>query len=149
MILLDVNVLVYAHRADMPRHPECRQLFDSLLVGPHVFGVPEVVLAGVMRVVTLPIWNPPTSTDDALRFCMTVRSSRHCLIVQPTTNHWAVFEQLCRASGVRGKHVSDAYLAAFAVDRDDEWVTADKGFDRFPGLRWRHPWEAQARTNPR
>lgn len=149
MILLDVNVLVYAHRAEMPHHPACRQLLEDLIDGGRTFGVPEVVFSGVVRVVTLPVWQPPSTIDEAIRFCDAVRSARRCLVIQPATGHWELFGELCRATGAKGKQVADAYLAAFALDRDDEWITADADFGRFPGLRWRRPWEAHTRTNPR
>jgi hypothetical protein len=46
---------------------------------------------------------------------------------------------LCRLGGVRGNLVPDAFLAALAIESGSEWVTADRDFARFPGLRWRHP----------
>jgi hypothetical protein len=38
-----------------------------------------------------------------------------------------------------GALVPDAYFAALAIESGSEWVTADRDYARFPGLRWRHP----------
>lgn len=149
MILLDVNVLVYAYRVETPRHAECRQLVDALVNGNTAFGMPEIVLSGFVRIVTLPAWVPPSSPQQALDFCDIVRSSAACRVVQPEGNHWSTFTDLCLRSGARGNLVADAYLAAFAISRGDEWVTADRDFGRFPGLTWRFPWDAHSTTNPR
>ncbi|MBV6508068.1 MAG: tRNA(fMet)-specific endonuclease VapC [Acidimicrobiales bacterium] len=59
--------------------------------------------------------------------------------VIPGPRHWAAFEDLCRAVEARGNLVPDAYLAAVAIDHGAVWCSADRGFARFPGLRWEHP----------
>lgn len=47
--------------------------------------------------------------------------------------------RLCREAGARGNLVPDAYLAALAIESGSEWITMDRNFSRFKGLRWRHP----------
>jgi toxin-antitoxin system PIN domain toxin len=148
MILADVNVLIYAHHAGFPRHGESLAFLHSLINARATFGIPELVLSGFVRVSTQLKVIPPTTLDQALVFCSALRSAPNCLVVQPSERHWTIFESLCRRSAARGKLVADAYLAAFAIDRDDEWVTADTDFAKFPGLRWRHPWESGVRVNP-
>jgi uncharacterized protein len=147
MIQVDVNVLVYAHRVEFPRHADCRTFLHGLMNSSASFGVPELVLSSFVRVSTQLKLTPPTTTEEALAFCAVLRSIPNCLVVQPSENHWSVFEMACRRSGARQKLVADAYLAAFALDRGDEWVTADVDFGKFPNLRWRHPWESQTRVN--
>jgi predicted nucleic acid-binding protein len=60
-------------------------------------------------------------------------------VVTPGERHWSVFADLCRAVGATGDVVLDAFLAALAIEQGATWVTADRGFARFPGLRWEHP----------
>jgi len=150
VLLLDVNVLVYAFRDEMVVHPPVRQFLNDLASGRQSFGVPQIVLSGFVRVVTQPrVWDPPTTPSEALDFCRTLCASPRCLVVHPGENHWAVFDELCRTTNACGNLVADAYLAAYALERDDTLITTDKHFAKFPGLRWRHPLSAQVTTNPR
>ena len=57
----------------------------------------------------------------------------------PGPRHWEIFARLCRESEARGNLVPDAYLAALAIESGCEWVTTDRDFSRFPGLRWKTP----------
>ncbi len=57
----------------------------------------------------------------------------------PGPRHWEIFVRLCRAVRVKGNLVQDAYLAALAIESGSEWITTDRDYSRFPGLRWRHP----------
>jgi hypothetical protein len=140
MILLDVNVLVDAFRGDQPRHPAVRAWVDQVVEGDAAFGVPELVLSGFVRVVTHPrVFEEPDDVDDALAFAERLRELPHALAVQPGERHWSIFARLCRVTRATGNTVPDAYLAAIAIESGGELVTADRGFARFPGLRWREP----------
>ena len=59
--------------------------------------------------------------------------------IAPGPRHWGIFAGLCRTTGVRGNLVPDAYLAALAIESGSEWISTDRDYARFPGLRWRHP----------
>jgi hypothetical protein len=97
-------------------------------------------LAAFVRVVTHPqIFTPPTSLPVALSQIAELRSQPNCVIVSPGDRHWDIFTDLCSKSDARGGLVSDAYLAALAIESGCEWITTDRDFARFPGLRWRHP----------
>jgi hypothetical protein len=61
--------------------------------------------------------------------------------VTPGSRHWTLFLDLCRKAGAKGNLVSDAYHAALAIESGCEWITTDRDFARFPGLRWRTPFE--------
>lgn len=149
MLLIDVNVLVYAHRSELPQHPSISDFINDLLVEQRPFGIPEIALSSFVRIVTQRAFHPPSDTAKALDFCAAMTSAASCIVVQPGERHWAIFDRLCRATNATGKLVPDAYLAAFAVDRDAEWVTADRDFGKFPGLTWRLMPENRRRTNPK
>ncbi len=103
-------------------------------------GVSELVLSGFVRVVTHPrVFDPPDPVEAALDFAAAVRGQPAAVLVTPGERHWAVFDQLCRAAGARGNLVPDAWLAALAIESGAEFITTDRDFSRFPGLRWRHP----------
>jgi len=57
----------------------------------------------------------------------------------PGPQHWEIFSGLCQAIGAKGGIVTDAYFAALAIESGSEWITTDRDYARFPGLRWRHP----------
>ena len=140
MILPDVNILVYAHREDTPRHTEFRAWLESVINGAEAYAVSETVLAGFVRIVTHPrIFAVRSDTESALSFAQTVREQPNAVIVARGPRHWDIFAGLCRSGGAQGNLIPDAYLAALAIESGSELVTADRGFARFPGLRWRHP----------
>jgi hypothetical protein len=104
------------------------------------FGVSELVLSGVVRIAThRRIFDPPSTTDEALEFCDQLRSQPNAVAVSPGPRHWAIFERLCRESGARGNLVPDAYLAALAIETGSALITTDGDFSRFKGLAVRHP----------
>jgi toxin-antitoxin system PIN domain toxin len=140
MILIDVNVLVYAFREDAPDHPSYRRWLNEIVDSEEAFGYLDLVLSGFIRVVTHPrIFRQPTPLDAAFAFADSVRSEPQAVPVAPGARHWQIFRGLCDQSGAKGNLVADAYLAAVAIESGSEWITTDRDFARFPRLRWRHP----------
>lgn len=140
MLLPDVNVLVDAHRTDSAYHAVARAWLDGVIHGDEAFALSDLVCSGFMRIATHPrVFSPPSTTDEALEFIEGIRAAPACVVLAPGPRHWAIFVELCRVSGARGNLVSDAYLAALAIESGSEWVTWDRDFARFPGLRWRVP----------
>ncbi|MEX1110561.1 MAG: type II toxin-antitoxin system VapC family toxin [Chthoniobacterales bacterium] len=140
MNLLDVNVVVAAHREDAENHAGIRAWLESELASPSGLGLSDLVLSGCLRVITHPkIFRQPTSLSEAFEFVEDLRSRPEVHIFAPGPDHWSIFISLCRRSGARGNLVPDAYHAALAMEWGCQWVTLDRGFARFPGLRWRHP----------
>lgn len=141
MLLADVNVLVYAHRTDSTdEHQAYAAWLTELATGREPFALSSLALVGLVRIVTNPrIFRRPSTLDEAFAFigALTARSRAH--VVHPGPRHLEIFEDLCRHSGARGKLVADAQHAAVAVEHGCTLVTTDADFDRFPGLRWRHP----------
>lgn len=140
MILPDVNVLLYAFRADSPSHDAYRDWLDSIVNGETAYGMSPQVLSAVVRVSTHPrIYRRPSTLDGALSFCEVITSQPHCRLIVPGDRHWSIFERLCRAARVKGNLVTDAWFAALAIESGCEWITEDGDFARFPGLRVRSP----------
>ena len=93
-----------------------------------------------MRVATHPrIFSPPAPVGRAFAFATALRSQPNAVNINPGPRHWEIFERLCVATDAKGNLVADAYLAALAIESGSEWITTDRDFTRFPGLRWRHP----------
>lgn len=140
MLLFDVNVLVYAHREDTPEHDRYRAFVEEVINGDEAYAVSELVLSGFLRVVTHPkVFTRPSPLSSALAFLDEVRAQPTCVVVQPGPRHWDIFVELCKKGGAKGNLVPDAYHAALAIESGCEWVTTDRGFARYPALRWRHP----------
>jgi uncharacterized protein len=140
VILIDVNILVYAHRADSPHHEPMRKWLEDIINGDQAYGISDLVLSGFLRIVThRRVFDPPSKMEDALRFCAEIREQPHCVRIMPGPRHWDIFTGLCKITGAKGNLVPDAYLAALALESGSEWITSDRDYSRFPKLRWRHP----------
>jgi toxin-antitoxin system PIN domain toxin len=140
MMLIDVNVLVYAHRQDAPGHSAYLRWWGDCAGSDQAFGMSDIVLSGFVRVITHPrIFSPPTPLESALRFVSEIKARPNYVEVKPGPRHWEIFVRLCRIANARGNLVPDAYLAALAIESGSEWITTDRGYGRFPGLRWWHP----------
>jgi toxin-antitoxin system PIN domain toxin len=140
VILVDVNVLVYAHREDAVDHAAFRRWLEGVLASAEPYAMADLVLSGFLRVVTHPrIFSVPSTLESALAFVADVRDRPNCVGVAPGPRHWTIFSDLCRSSDAKGNLVPDAWLAAMAIESGSEWITTDRDFARFNGLRWRHP----------
>lgn len=140
MVLPDVNVLVYAYREDSAHHAGCRGWLETVINGDESYALSELVLGGFVRIATHPkVFTKPSPISDALAFTEQLRARPNCVPVAPGLRHWEIFRGLCVDAGAKGNLVPDAYLAAMAIESGCEWITTDRDFSRFKGLRWRHP----------
>jgi toxin-antitoxin system PIN domain toxin len=140
MILSDVNILLYAFRTDSEDHTRYKKWLEDLINGPEAYGMSTQVLSAVVRIATHPrIYVRPSSLQDALAFCDALLQPNHCQIVQPGPRHWEIFQRLCTSAQAKGNLVQDAWLAALAIESGCEWITNDRDYARFKGLRWRGP----------
>ena len=140
MIIPDVNVLVYAHRADAPDHVRYRQWLERTVNQPASFGIPSLVCSGFLRIVTHPrIFDPPTAPAVALRQIEQLRRRPNFAPIEPGERHWQIFVDLCSHGAAKGNLVADAYLAAIAIEAGGRWVSTDRDFARFADLDWSHP----------
>lgn len=140
MILTDANVLIYAFRRDVDRHEEYRAWLERAITEETAFGITDLVLSAFVRISTHPrVFAHPSTLNEALDFCNFLLTLPHAVRVVPGIRHWNLFSDLCRQSHARGNLITDAYLAALAIEAGAEWITTDRDFARFPKLRWRHP----------
>ena len=140
MILPDVNVLIYAFRADFAQHAVCHRWLIDVVSGDARFGMSPTTLAAVVRITTNPrAFKEPSAIEEAFGFCEDLLNQPHCQVVEPGERHWDIFRRLCIASGTKGPRVSDAWFAALAIEWGCEWITLDRDYARFPGLTWRGP----------
>lgn len=113
------------------------------MAGPGPFGVSELVLSGVVRVVTqVAALRDANVLAEALAYVEAIRDHPRARPLRPGPDHWPILVDLCRTADVQRGRVADAYHAALAIEHGCEWVTTDRDLARFPGLRWRHPLDA-------
>lgn len=140
MILPDVNVLLYAFRRDSVRHADYHHWLEETINGDAAYGIAPQVLAALIRISTSPrVYVRPSTVREAIAFCDALLGPPHCTVVQPGLGHWAIFVRLCREARAAGNLVQDAWFAALAIESGCEWITTDRDYARFPGLRWREP----------
>ncbi|HTP36533.1 MAG TPA: type II toxin-antitoxin system VapC family toxin [Candidatus Acidoferrales bacterium] len=140
MILPDVNVLVYALRPDSANHTQCLRWLTGVLESNAPYGISAQVLASVVRVATnRRIFENPEPLETALLFVEKVMDEANCQLIEPGPDHWRIFCELCRRSKAEGNLVQDAWFAALAIESGCEWITFDRDYARFEGLRWRMP----------
>jgi len=140
MILPDVNVLIYAFRQDVPQHAICRPWLDRIIQSDTRFGVTPLALGAVVRITTNPrTYVTPSTIEQAFGFCEDLLGQPHCQVVEPGDRHWNIFRQLCVNTDTRGPRVTDAWFAALSIEWGCEWITLDRDYARFPGLKWQAP----------
>jgi toxin-antitoxin system PIN domain toxin len=140
MVLVDVNILISASVAQAPNHLATKTWLNALVQGDEEIGLPWAVLVGFVRIATNPraLTNPFT-LDAALRQVGDWLALPGVRILHPTPSHERDFSEMCRASKATGNLVTDAHLAALAIEHDCELASNDADFGRFPGLRWVNP----------
>ena len=132
----DVNVLVSAFREDAVHHDRCRTWLVDALAGRERVGLSELVLSGVLRVLTHGrVFHPPTPNDVAVEFVDALLAQTGSMTLRPGDGHWRIFRGMAVTLRLTGNRLPDGYHAALAIEHGCEWVTLDRGFSIYPGLR--------------
>ena len=140
MILIDINLLVYASFTVTPQHVDARRWLDQQFDGPSRVGLPWSSLLGFLRIATHPrIFAEPASTHAAWSRILTWLALDPVWIPQATESHSEVLGRLLAVPGMGGNLVHDADLAALAIEHGLTLYSTDGDFARFPGLRWQNP----------
>ena len=140
MILVDANILLYAKDQRSERHVAAREWWDAQLSGASPVCLCWTVLGAFIRIGTNPrVFEHPLSLDQALSRIQSWMDQPCTRMVQPTERHWTLFQKLLREGQAVANLVTDAHLAALAVEHGCELISTDSDFSRFPGVRWRNP----------
>jgi uncharacterized protein len=136
VVIVDANVLLYCINESMPQHATAKRWIEQALNGTESVGFAWIVLLAFVRVATLPsIFPSPLEMATALELMDKWLGARPAVVVQPTARHLAVLRGLLLATGSAGNLVSDAHLAALAVEHGARVCTFDRDFARFAGVR--------------
>ena len=140
MILIDINMLVYASIPAFEQHQAARPWLDDQLSGATPVGLPWASLLGYLRLVTNPrIVRPPVPMTTAWERVSAWLSADPVWLPAPTERHTEVLGKLLAAPGVHGNLVPDAHLAALAIEHGLTLCSTDGDLARFPELRWVNP----------
>lgn len=149
MILVDANLLLYAVDSQGPQHGPARDWWDARLSGSDPVRLCWPVLGAFIRIGTNPrAFLQPLSLDDAIKRVQGWLDQPCVRLVQPTERHWGIFQKMLVGGQARANLVTDAHLAALAVEHGCVLMSTDADFSRFPGLKWKNPIETAGTKTP-
>ncbi len=140
MILVDANLLLYAEDSLSEHHEVARTWWDAQLSGSVPVGLCWPVLSAFIRIGTnARLHQRPLTLKEATERVQSWFNQGCVRVVQPTDQHWTLFQQMLRSGSAVGNLVSDAHLAALAVEHNCVLYSTDADFSRFRGLKWKNP----------
>ena len=140
MTIPDVNLLLYAHDAGSPQHAVIKVWLEKLFLGTEQIGFPWVVIWGFVRISTnRHIQGRPRTPEEAFLLVRGWLEEPRVEVVEPGSRHRQILENLVVKHQVSGSSVSDAVLAAVAIEHGATLASTDRGFRRFADLKWVNP----------
>ena len=140
MIVVDVNLLIYAVNKDAPYHHKAKEWLEAAISGPETIGLPWIVLLAFLRLTTRTgLFQKPLDAATALDLVDAWLQQPSVGVPEPTAHHLRTLRDLVVTLGTGGNLTSDAHLAALAIEHGAELCSTDNDFSRFGGLRWRNP----------
>jgi toxin-antitoxin system PIN domain toxin len=138
--LVDANILLYAEDSLSVHHHTARHWWDTQLSGPEPVALCWPVIAAFIRIATnVRLHKRPLTLKEAVERVQSWLDQPCIRVLTPTEQHWILFQQMLRAGNATGNLVSDAHLAALALEHSSILASSDAGFARFRGLKWRNP----------
>ncbi len=140
MIVLDVNLVIYAYDTASPHHKSAIKWLEKALSGGEPVGLPWKTASAFLRISTnanLP--GDRFTAEEAAQIVDELLDQPNVRLLVPGEHHWGLFRQMITEGQARGPLVSDAELAALTIEHGGVLHTTDRDFARFPGLRWTNP----------
>lgn len=140
MIVVDVNLLLYAVVTGFPQHQRARSWWEGALSGSTEIGLCNPSIFGFLRIVTNPrVLEQPLHIGDALSFVQDWLKRPNARYVVPGPRHLALAFGLLEELGTGGNLTTDVQLAALAIENDGVVHSNDADFGRFSSVRWVNP----------
>ncbi len=140
MTVLDANILIYAWNEDDPRHRVARNWVETLFSREDWIGIPWLTIWAFLRLTTNPRVVPrPFGADQAFEIVASWIELPNVVTVQPGSRHVEILAKLVVAAQASGPLLTDAVLAAIAIEQGAVLASTDHDFSRFSGLSWINP----------
>jgi uncharacterized protein len=141
LIAVDTNILVYAHREDSPFHEPAERRIAELAEGTATWSIPWPCVHEFLAIVTHPrIYAPPTPLPRALDQVDAWLASPTLVLLAESADHWPALRALLARGRIAGAQVHDARIVALCQQHGvRELWSADRDFNRFPGLQLVNP----------
>jgi len=140
VIILDVNIILYAVNENSPLHARAKAWLEGALCGGETVGFSWTVLLAFVRLTTRTgLFSNPMPVDKAFDLIDAWLEQPSAIVVDPGPRHATILRKLLSSAGTGGNLTSDAHLAALALEYGAEVCSLDRDFMRFPGLKWRDP----------
>lgn len=141
MKVVDTNILVYAHREEMPFHDRAQVVVRKLSEDTDAWAIPWPSIHEFLAVVTNPrLFRIPTAMEKAWAFLAVLGESPSLRMLCETPEHYATLRSILKESKIVGPKVHDARIAAICMEHGAEvLLSADRDFSRFPSLRVINP----------
>lgn len=140
MQLVDANVLLYAVNTRAREHARARNWLRAALTGSEPVAFAWIVTLAFLRVATHPaIFPRPLTPSQASGTVERWLAAPAALTLDPTRRHLPLLRGLLERAGTAGNLVSDAHLAALALEHGATIVSFDRDFARFDGVALRRP----------
>ena len=138
---VDTNILVYAHRAEMPFHQAAERCVRQLAEGPAAWAIPWPCVHEFLAVVTSQrVFRTPSRMPVAVAQVEAWMESPSIVLIGETATHWSVLKQALEAGKVTGPVTHDARVAAICRQHGvTVFLSADRDFSRFRGLKTMNP----------
>lgn len=140
MILLDVNILIYAVNQDSPLYQSAKRWLEAAISGSETVALSWNGLLAFLRLTTRAgLFRNPMPVETAFDLVDAWLAQPSVTVLQPGPRHSRVLRDLLLPMGTGGNLTSDAHLAALAIEHGAELCSSDADFARFPNLKWRNP----------
>jgi len=140
LILLDANVLLYAYDEKASEHPRARVWLEEALTGTRPVHLAWVAILAFLRISTdRKALTQPLSMQEAAAAVHDWLARPQVGFLNPGDRHWEILRMLLRDGQASSRLVTDAHLAALAVEHGATLCTTDRDFARFPGVRTLNP----------
>jgi toxin-antitoxin system PIN domain toxin len=144
--ILDANLLLYAYNADAPEHDAARAWVHGILAGRDWVGLAWLTIWAFLRISTNPrLFLQPLPVQEAFGIVRGWLAIPNVVVIQPGPRHADILELLAVENQASGPLLTDAALAAMAIEQGTVLASTDRDFSRFPRLQWLNPLEGNPR----